>query len=698
MRGILLRGACVSLALLLFVGPFAGTARAAGKPFIAPVNAEVTRGFEPPSHRFGPGHRGIDYGVPSGTTVRASGNGTVKFAGQVADDGLFVTVEHAGGIETTYSFLSHIEVSKGDSVTQGQAIGRSGDGHAGGAPSLHFGAKKNGDYIDPEILLKGFDDITDILTLTPVEPGGRRSDLAEFHDVKSPMASFEEGEIEAPSDPLTVPFEGPNDGNDTPIASGLPDAPVKPNRATPLNDELSPPNFGSHSDPWPAPFGTGTSTIRGGDSGRPSVPLGVRHHPVPLHDWIADLGSTRRRVIETWTERVPPVKQPLHSRTVELSFKEKLARWADNAGDFTLKYADHSGFAIMAPPIGGAFKEAACWLRGGSTPPNFNPTWATFPGFPTAWNEPPTGPPSDHVVIAVAGITTQTESMDRLPALYEDSWWKSLGYDMDDVYYFSYEGLPKTAEGQTRPGPFEHHDPYSKEHTYQYIDYSAGQLQIQIEEIQRQHPGRQIDIVAHSQGGIVSQYYLANLYRPRSGRNRPAMGEFVSISSPHLGTEGATGYRLLTDTPHGRMTYPGIEPTAESLGLPRGSAPSSQQLDPESTFMKMSIGDWDPKKVSATTIATPFDLAVMPQNTRLPGASHYTVMVDPLSVKPSGHHSAIVNQPGTKAIVYNALRGTPSRCTGFMNAFADEITGEAIGGLQTNFLKGLDLIVNYPWN
>lgn len=167
MRGILLRGACVSLVLLLFVGPSAGAARAAGKPFVAPVNAEVTRKFEAPSHKFGPGHRGIDYGVPSGTTVMASGVGTVKFAGQVAD-GLFITVQHVGGIETTYSFLSRIDVSKGDRVTQGQAIGLSGEGHPGGPAGLHFGAKKNGDYIDPEVLLKGFDDITDILSLAEI--------------------------------------------------------------------------------------------------------------------------------------------------------------------------------------------------------------------------------------------------------------------------------------------------------------------------------------------------------------------------------------------------------------------------------------------------------------------------------------------------------------------------------------------------
>lgn len=158
--------ACVG-ALVLLLGPVAAAAIAAEKPFIAPVQGQVIRGFEPPSHRFGPGHRGIDYGVPSGTPVKASGAGTVSFAGSVAD-GLYVTIQHLGGIATTYSFLSRIDASKGDRVAQSQVIAASGDGHADEPSSLHFGAKLNGEYIDPELLLSDFDDITDLISLVPM--------------------------------------------------------------------------------------------------------------------------------------------------------------------------------------------------------------------------------------------------------------------------------------------------------------------------------------------------------------------------------------------------------------------------------------------------------------------------------------------------------------------------------------------------
>ncbi|MBW3590514.1 MAG: peptidoglycan DD-metalloendopeptidase family protein, partial [Actinobacteria bacterium] len=169
---------------------------AAQKPeFTRPVDAEETRGFQKPSHKYGSGHRGIDYEVPSGTAVRASGNGTVKFAGSVGGQGRFVTLQHAGDIETTYSYLSAIEVSEGEQVTQGQVIGQSGAGHPEGPPALHFGAKKSGEYIDPLMLLGQYKDITDLLELLELEQSASAStpnggaQLAAAHFPEAPLGT-----------------------------------------------------------------------------------------------------------------------------------------------------------------------------------------------------------------------------------------------------------------------------------------------------------------------------------------------------------------------------------------------------------------------------------------------------------------------------------------------------------------------------
>lgn len=170
MRGIhKLISACVAALLLVLAVP--SPAFTAERRYVAPVQAEIIRGFEPPSNQFGAGHRGIDYGVSPGTSVMAAGAGTVTFAGAVADD-RYVTIQHSDGISTTYSSLAGIEVSEGQRVSQGQVIAASGQGHAGGVPVLHYGAKLHGDYIDPLSLLTDFDDISDLLQLQPASDAG----------------------------------------------------------------------------------------------------------------------------------------------------------------------------------------------------------------------------------------------------------------------------------------------------------------------------------------------------------------------------------------------------------------------------------------------------------------------------------------------------------------------------------------------
>jgi murein DD-endopeptidase MepM/ murein hydrolase activator NlpD len=132
----------------VFVSAVPVPARASGD-WSWPVVGPVTRGFDPPDSPFGSGHRGIDIAAPVGTPVRAATTGTVTFAGPVGGR-LFVTVDHGAGLESTYSFLDSIAVRRGDVVSPGQAIARSGTGHAGEiVPALHFGVKLADTYVDP---------------------------------------------------------------------------------------------------------------------------------------------------------------------------------------------------------------------------------------------------------------------------------------------------------------------------------------------------------------------------------------------------------------------------------------------------------------------------------------------------------------------------------------------------------------------
>jgi hypothetical protein len=136
-----------------------------------PVNGPVADGFRPPSSRYGPGNRGIDYATRSGEAVRASAPGEVVFAGRVGDS-LHVVVLHGDGIRTSYSFLRSVRVARGHRVTAGATVGTAG-------ASLHFGARAGDAYIDPAVLLAGDRRVHLIPDGTTAPPPKPESEAAE---------------------------------------------------------------------------------------------------------------------------------------------------------------------------------------------------------------------------------------------------------------------------------------------------------------------------------------------------------------------------------------------------------------------------------------------------------------------------------------------------------------------------------------
>lgn len=133
-----------------------------------PVLGPVLRPFEAPATPFGPGHRGIDIGASVGTPVRAAQGGVVAFAGAVAGS-LFVSIDHADGVRTTYSWVSAVLVVPGQLVARGQVIARTGQGHPDSTAShLHFGARVGDVYLDPMLLL-GPRSVVGLVHLAPLE-------------------------------------------------------------------------------------------------------------------------------------------------------------------------------------------------------------------------------------------------------------------------------------------------------------------------------------------------------------------------------------------------------------------------------------------------------------------------------------------------------------------------------------------------
>ena len=96
-------------------------------------------------------HRGVDYAAPSGTPVRAAGDGIVSFRGSRNGFGNTVVVEHGGKITTLYAHLSRFgDIRVGSRVQQGQTIGYVGMTGLATGPHLHYEYQVNGVHRDPQ--------------------------------------------------------------------------------------------------------------------------------------------------------------------------------------------------------------------------------------------------------------------------------------------------------------------------------------------------------------------------------------------------------------------------------------------------------------------------------------------------------------------------------------------------------------------
>jgi murein DD-endopeptidase MepM/ murein hydrolase activator NlpD len=94
-------------------------------------------------------HKGVDYGAPSGTPVRAVGDGVVDFAGWQNGYGNVIEIRHGNERSTVYAHLSRIDVRKGQHVEQGSRIGAVGATGWATGPHLHFEVKVRGEQRNP---------------------------------------------------------------------------------------------------------------------------------------------------------------------------------------------------------------------------------------------------------------------------------------------------------------------------------------------------------------------------------------------------------------------------------------------------------------------------------------------------------------------------------------------------------------------
>lgn len=117
--------------------------------------SRVTSGFtnsrKHPIYGFHRKHTGVDFGAPTGTRVKATGDAVVSFAGRKGGYGNLIILRHQNGYETYYAHLNGFAsgIRKGSVVEQGDVIGYVGSTGASTGPHLHYEVRIAGNPQNP---------------------------------------------------------------------------------------------------------------------------------------------------------------------------------------------------------------------------------------------------------------------------------------------------------------------------------------------------------------------------------------------------------------------------------------------------------------------------------------------------------------------------------------------------------------------
>lgn len=260
--------------------------------------------------------------------------------------------------------------------------------------------------------------------------------------------------------------------------------------------------------------------------------------------------------------------------------------------------------------------------------------------------------PNDNIAVIVGGLGSASGD-GKLGALTA-----SLGYEAPDTYTFSYQGIA---------GPRLHHS-YGPQHTFGDIEGAARRLGDLLRSIGRLHPGRAVDLIAHSQGGIVAR----SLMELQGTGGLPHIEHFVTFATPHRGAPAAEAVRRWDDT-----TWGGLSALVEASGggLPPPASTAVRQLTPSSELLDR-LGEAPALPGTRyLTVGIANDVIVPADRAELGQRSH--------TVAPRGlhGHSAILGSGPALGTVFDHLRDAPSACEGWWDT-AGPFMGRSIGALE----------------
>jgi len=118
-------------------------------PFLVPVQGEIARGYQPNGRNK---NEGLDYSTAANAAVLAAGDGSVALVSEsLGGLGTIILIRHSNDLMTVYGRVSDVTVAKGDTVSQGQTIGKVAPADT---PTMHFEVRVGTESVDPTPYLR----------------------------------------------------------------------------------------------------------------------------------------------------------------------------------------------------------------------------------------------------------------------------------------------------------------------------------------------------------------------------------------------------------------------------------------------------------------------------------------------------------------------------------------------------------------
>ncbi len=630
--------------------------------WVRPVPGELLGEFELGQGRYGPGHRGLDFEAPASAPVLAAVAGTVTFAGTVAGT-RYVSVETRDGLSVRYGRFDKISVARGDYVAAGMTIGTV----APGRPShLHFAVVENGEYVDPATYFSGVE-----IRLSPLEPPSatdRRvepDELAnidaaeEFLSALQEMADRAESELAGISN---ATLESVASIAET-VEALTREIEVATDMVERLGDDLT------------------DGVLQGVTAGVSPAYANYQESGgawKSLRDRLGGLLLTANDVVQTLEnlteEPIFFVEERIASGPVR-EFLDVVPAFKAATGKLDAALVAVKGareFVVGQSPAGIASRVLEAVADYERNQRNCTP--ASMSSERAATSVAP-----DRVIMAIDGNGSSYDgTRGQVAGLLAD-----IGFDDRQIVQYSYAGHDDGGEP----------DNYRGRDTQEDLEASAYLLADQLRRLHAARPDVMVDLVGHSQGGVVAAFFLAHIYDANAG-DLPQINRAVTLNSPLQGIPAAQLGAFVAATSIGGYIEQ-ISSFAETAGSDGLAIEALMQMAETSLFTHKLTTAADFNGVDLTTVAAANDLLV-PAGAANHDAAVNNVIVDaPEDGGMLGAHSATLTDPDARSAVSLALDGRGPLCVGPAEYGAVRLEGELIHSAEQTYAYGIGGLMLY---